>query len=774
MGSMRRIAYSLSVVFLGIAVLAFSQDIQARKVFTTAPVEGGLQLDVGGKAYGPFAGIEGTPWFSRDGKHWAMVARRPDRAFVILVDGQEKAVYPKEYSRCWDVSISPDGGSWSVRAELASNVRARSLVIVDGKAQGPFDQVEEFAWSPAGRGWYARARTGGSLYVARAGKKYGPLQGVSDACFDAAGAKLALAEIKGGDTWIRVDDKEYGPYASAGIVRTGNGAYLGFLATLKNGTLELTVAGTKYGPYTYVDWGREYVSPDGRDWLVMVFRGSKRILLQNGKETELGRLSVYKLAKGWMYTYEKGNGQYLVFNGKQFGPFEIGRDLSVTRDGSSWGIRHLRTVAGTEQSLVTVNGKEYPGTGFAYDGMGADDYFSWVSGGVDSDAVYQRFAKELSTTTLYAVSKSGDGVTVSAGGKTWGPYREIACSPWASPDGSHWGLLARSGETSYVALVDGAESPAVGPYARAYDFTIADTGTGWGFTAVPDAKVPSSVRKVIDGREYGPFSWVDRPRFGPDGTGFYFWAHTEGKSPRGVLVFNGPTWGPFASDFAWRLLDLPAGVFALESRSSAGSTLLVNGDSFGPYREVQILRTGARSTDETGRYFGFVAVLADGSRELHVQGDKVYGPYRDLDSGSAWISDDGKDWMFSVSKQGSDSQVLLRVGVELETKGIDLRPWRDGFLLFVRQDGAATFTWKDGQAGPYAGVQGSWISRDGTTWVAEAMKGEGPGAAPVVIVNGREYPGQALRYVNAADEESFTWFSADGQGGGIVSTLKAR
>jgi hypothetical protein len=771
---MRTHALSLSVVFLGIAVLGFSLDIETRKVFTTAAVDGGLQLEVGGKTFGPYKSFEGSPWFSQDGKHWAMVARKSDDAFVILVDGQEKAVYPKEYTRCWDISVSPDGGSWGARAELAADTRARSLVIVDGKASEALEQLEEFAWSPSGRGWYARGRTGGSTFIVRAGDKYGPFQDAREMAFDTAGARLALAQVKGSDTWIRVDDKEYGPYASAGIVRTGNGAYLGFFATLKNGTLELTIAGTKYGPYTYVDWGREYVSPDGKEWLVMVFRGSKRILLQNGKETELGRLSVHKLTRGWMYTYEKGNMQYLVFNGKQFGPFEIGRDLSVSRDGSSWGIRHLRTVANAEQSLVTVNGREYPGSGFAYVGTGAEDYFSWVSGGVDSDAVYQRFAKELSTTTLYTVEKSGEGVVVKAAGKSWGPYREIACSPWASPDGAHWGLLARRGETSYVALVDGVESPAIGPYARVYDFTIAETGRSWGFTTVPDAKAPSSLRKVINGREYGPFSWADRPRFSPDGTGFSFWAQTEGKSPRGVLVFNGTTRGPFMTEVASRLLDTAAGLFALESRSSAGSKLQVNDEVLGPYREIEILRKGPRSMDETGRYFGFVAVLADGSRELHVQGDKVYGPYRELDSRRAWISGDGNDWMFVASRQGNENQILLRVGVEQETRGIDLRPWGDGFLLYVRQDGAAMFTWKDGQAGPYTGVQRSWISRDGTTWVAEAMKGEGPGAVPLVIVNGREYPGLSLRYVNTAAEEYFTWFSADGQGGGIVSTLKVR
>ena len=375
----------------------------------------------------------------------------------------------------------------------------------------------------------------------------------------------------------------------------------------------------------------------------------------------------------------------------------------MTRDGSSWGIRHLRTVAGTEQSFVTVNGKEYPGTGFAYVGTGVDDYFSWVSGGVDVDAVYHRFTKELSTKTLYTVTKSGDGVTVSAGEKPGDRTARSRAVPGRARMAPTGGLLARVDENRFVALVDGVESPAVGPYARVYDFTIGDGGAGWGFTAVPDAKAPASVRTVINGREYGPYSWTDRPRFGMDGTGFYFWAAMEGKSPRGALVFNGTAWGPFASDFAWRLFDLEAGIFALESRSNAGSTLQVNGESFGPYREVEILRTGTPSRDETGRYFGFVAVMQDGSRELHVHGDKVYGPYRDLGTARAWISDDGKDWMFSASKPGSDAQVLLRNGVEQETKGIDLRPWGDGFLLFVRQVGAERFHLEGWAGGPLRG-----------------------------------------------------------------------
>jgi hypothetical protein len=761
------------VIFLGFISLGFSQDIQSRQVYTTRLVEGGLQFEISGKTYGPYTSLEGTPWFSPDGKSWAMLLRKADGKSAVLVNGQEKASY-KEYNSLMDISLNPDGSLWSIRADLPTDKQARTLRIVNGKAYGNYDQVEDIVWSPAGKGWYFKARASGSVFVVQDGKKYGPFQDVRDAIFDAAGTRMAMLEFKANASWVRVNDKEYGPFNAAEIVKTGNGAFLGYLVTLKSGNLELTIADKKYGPYTYVDWGRQYVSADGKDWLVMVFKGARRILLQNGKETELGRLSVYKLAKGWMYTYEKGNQQFIVWNGKQFGPFETGRNLTVTRDGSTWAISHKHYLNNTETSSVTVNGTEYRGTGFAYVARRTEEYFSWVSGGKDSDAIYQRFTTELSSTKLYAVTTSAEGVSVSADGKTWGPYAEIATNPWASPDGSHWGLLAKTDDRSFVALVDGKESSPNGPFDRCIDFSISNSGAGWSFTAVPDSKVAEAVVKVVNGKEYGPFAFADMSYFSGDGTGFYFWARAQGKNGGSLLTFDEKAYGPFTFDNDVRLFDLDAGIFALVVRSKDGVSLQVNNEFFGPYQNVEILQAGERSGDQNGRYFGFVAFLKDGRREIHVQGDKTYGPYKDVNIGAARISEDGKDWRFSVRKEGSDGDTLLQNGVEQETRGFDIRPWAGSYLMYLRQNEAEGFYWPDGSAGPYSSVRRSWVTQDKQVWAAEAYKGDGPGQTSLVVVNGKEYPGEQLRYVNGPAEEYFTWLSRDTDGTGSMNTLRIR
>jgi hypothetical protein len=760
------------VVSVGFVSPVFSQDIRTVKVYTAQPVEGGVQLQVGAGVYGPYAGLEGTPWFSADGRSWGMVLRKPDGQVGVLVNGQEKA-FGKDYNSLMDVSLSPDGAHWSVRADQRSGQPTRNLRIVDGNSYGAYDMVADIEWSPTSASWYFTARTGSSLFVVQDGKRYGPMQAITDVAWDAAGRRLCLVESRTGGTWVRVNEREYGPFDRAQIVRTGDGTFLGFLTTLRNGNRELTIADKKYGPYSYVDWGREYISADGTDWLVMVVRGSRAILLQNGKETELGRLAVYKLAKGWLYTWEQGEQEFVVFNGTQYGPYMTGRNLAVTGDGSTWAMSHKRYDQNRESSFVAVNGKDYSGTGFSHVITATEDYFSWVSGGVDSDALYSRCDGGLVTQRLYAVSTPAAGITVEAGGKTSGPYQQTATSPSASPDGAHWGLVARTADNKYMVLVDGKESGPYGPYDQVRDFNLSDAGTGWGFTAVPDAKEPGRLLKVVNGQEYGPYSWMDRVWFSRDGKGFYFWSSLPGKGGGGVLTFNGKGYGPF-QDFAYRFFDLEAGVFALVSQSSAGASIRVGDETFGSYQSVDILRVGVQPETENGRYFGFVATLKDGRREIHIQGDKVYGPYKEVRLAGAWPSETGVDWLFTVRKSGSSSDTLLYNGVEQETQGFDIRPWAGSWLMFLRKDNKEGFAWRDGSAGPWSKVQSWWITLDGKTWVAQVYAGDGPGQTSLVVVNGKEYPGDRLRYVNSSAEEYFTWVTRGDDGVGTVSVLKVR
>jgi hypothetical protein len=300
------------------------------------------------------------------------------------------------------------------------------------------------------------------------------------------------------------------------------------------------------------------------------------------------------------------------------------------------------------------------------------------------------------------------------------------------------------------------------------------SGTGWSFTAVPDAKAPTLMYKVVNGVEYGPFAFGDRTYFSRDGKGFYYWARIEGKNGGSLLNFNGKTYGPYSVDNDDKLFDLEAGHFAMLIRTKQDVSVRVNDVLYGPYASVRILRAGEWGPDQNGPYFGFVAYLKDGRKEIHLEGDKIYGPYREVDDRRAIIAKDGSDWLIGVRKDGLDGETLLQNGIEMDTDGLDIRRLAGGYLAFVRKGGTETFFEKERTTGPYTKVERYWVTRNEMTWVAEAIKGDGPAQTSRIIVNGAEYTGERLHYVNTAAEEYFFWFSFDADAGASVSLLRVR
>jgi hypothetical protein len=272
--------------------------------------------------------------------------------------------------------------------------------------------------------------------------------------------------------------------------------------------------------------------------------------------------------------------------------------------------------------------------------------------------------------------------------------------------------------------------------------------------------------------QLGPFAFADKTYFSQDGKSWYFYAQVLVKGGGNLLTFSGKAYGPWSADAANRIFDLEAGIFALEFRTKDGSTLQVNDKVYGPYQSVELLRAGEPGSDQNGRFFGFVATLKDGRKEVHVQGGATYGPYKNI--ARTWISPDGKDWLMTAGKEGSQEEILLSSGVEQETQGAQIQRWAGGYLVFDRVNGTQGFSWKDGSAGPYSGIGRFWMAQDGLTWAAEAYKGDGPGQTSLIVVNGREYPGERLRYVNTAMQEYFTWFSYDADRNGSVNVLKTR
>jgi hypothetical protein len=397
-----------------------------------------------------------------------------------------------------------------------------------------------------------------------------------------------------------------------------------------------------------------------------------------------------------------------------------------------------------------------------------------VAGGRDSDALYQRWDGVIRSRILYTVSTTAEGVAVSLGQEAVGTYREITGAPSASQDGLHWGFLARGLDERWAVVVDGREVGRYGPFARAFDFRLGDAGRGWSFTAVPDAAAPETHYKILNGKRLGPFAYGDRTWFSADGQSFQYWARIAGKAGGNQLVFNGKVYGPWSFDHGPQIQDLERGRFGMVFRSKEGVFVRDSDKVHGPYQDVELIGRSWGVSAEHGPYFGFVAVLRDGRRELHVDGGKTYGPYRGINARGAWISADATDWLVGASGDGGRGEILIGPGGETETKGFDLRPLAGGYLLMLRKEGEESLQGPGWKSGPYSQVSQWRVSADGTTWLAEARRGEGPSSSSLILVNGREYPGEGLRYRLSPGAEYCLWLSRGEDGSASLFRLDLR
>ncbi len=771
---------SIFLGFLLLSAAAWPQEPTTKKLYTTRDTGKGITVTVDGKDYGPYEEISGTPYFDASLKSWAMVLRKADGRFSALVNGAEKGPFPETYENCSDISVGPDGTSWSMRADLGGNIPERMLRVVNGKEYGPFQFTGDFVWAPgaapsgaAAASWYFRADSKGAQSLWVNGKKYGPYQDARDFAFDPTGAWLAF-QYRGKDgVGIWVNGKEYGPYNDSRILRGPDWRFFGWTDTLKNGSQEITVGEKKYGPYAYVD-GRLYVSGDRKRWLVMVVKNNASYLLSNEGEEQMERLEVVPLKEGFLYHRNKGSAQYIVTDKGQFGPYENIMGFSVIPEQSSWALSYLKGDGGSQVPTIVVNGTEYRGEGLKSK-PGADGFFSWVAVADDGSAVYASFQKELSTKTLYTTEKSDTGLKIFMGPKNLGPYERLIGAPAASLDGKNWGILAAKGDGKVSVIVNGAEVSSLDVYARVEDFSLSNSGAVWSVTAMKEDKGGAPRYRVISGIEYGPFE-VDTPTvYAEDGQGWLFWTAAAGKNGQAYLYMNAKKLGPYQSGDEDKVYDFARGKLALRERSADGAFVWVNDKKLGPYKDVEILRTGAeRSMEQFAGFFGFIGTLKNGTQELYVDGDKTYGPFASMNQGRRYISRDGKTWIFGVRKPGTDRDIMLMNGGEAAVNGYDVAYTRAGYVMMVRKNGREYLQADQKISGPYERVQSWQVSSDGSVWAGEAVRIRGNSRYSVIVVNGKEYPGEKLTYAITKAGESFSWISYEADGSGVLNTVKVK
>lgn len=163
------------------------------------------------------------------------------------------------------------------------------------------------------------------------------------------------------------------------------------------------------------------------------------------------------------------------------------------------------------------------------------------------------------------------------------------------------------------------------------------------------------------------------------------------------------------------------GLFSYEDRQGpTGHTLVIDGKSFGPYRDSPTL-----AVSTSGTSVAFVVIKRDGPWIL-AQGRET-GPLPEgFDVDRLQVSDDGKVWLLTATRSSSaeldPSETLLWVngkayGPYPELTTVEYAEVGGAWIAAVRtaiDEARVLISGRD--EGPFAAIDHAWMSPDGKTW----------------------------------------------------------
>jgi len=185
----------------------------------------------------------------------------------------------------------------------------------------------------------------------------------------------------------------------------------------------------------------------------------------------------------------------------------------------------------------------------------------------------------------------------------------------------------------------------------------------------------------------------------------------------------------------------PTGHFTYEDRSgTTGHTLVIEGKSFGPYKDVTSV---TNSTSATAGLF----LVTKRDKMFAVAQGKEWGPLaagQDVDQ--SWVSDDGKVWAVTTVKQSNDdsdtNQTSLWVNGKVfgpfeEVSTFEYSETGGHWIATVKQAEDEYNVLLDGKAqGPFASVVHSWLFPDGKSWGWATTDADG---ATTVVTQDKTY-----------------------------------
>lgn len=269
---------------------------------------------------------------------------------------------------------------------------------------------------------------------------------------------------------------------------------------------------------------------------------------------------------------------------------------------------------------------------------------------------------------------------------------------------------------------------------------------------------------VVDGKTFGPYKEIAQVALSTSVTAV---ALEVIKKDRIWIVAQGREVGPLPAGYDVDRLQVSddGKVWVLTatkvspSPDQANETVLwVNGKSYGPYPELTTVEYS-----EVGG--GWIAAVRTAEEEADVLlSGKAMGPFFMVDH--AWITPDGRNWGYAVSDSEGKASVVTseKTWNDIQSSNFaSLYPrephW--GYTLVLGDDRERIVV--DGQTyDGYRNCQGLLLTPSGRHWAFEAEKASESGTGPVVVIDGKEYPGTGINWSRLGSQEAYTWTVRDG------------
>jgi len=275
---------------------------------------------------------------------------------------------------------------------------------------------------------------------------------------------------------------------------------------------------------------------------------------------------------------------------------------------------------------------------------------------------------------------------------------------------------------------------------------------------------------VLDGKSYGPYREVT-PTTSTSGTTVAF---TVVKRDRLWVLAQGRESGPIPVGFELDRLQVSddGKVWVLTATRTSSNEdepnqtlLMVNGKAYGPYPEL----TTVEYAEVGGAWIAAVRTEAE-EADVLVTG-KAQGPFFAVDH--AWLTPDGRSWGYAVADSEGRTTVVTSDktwdGVQAANfTNLYPREPHWGYSLQLATDEERIVV--DGQSYEgYRNFGGLMLTPSGRHWAFEAEKLAG--GLGVVVIDGKEFPGEDLQWSRLGSQESFHWTVTEGSKV-TVQTLK--